>query len=198
MLQASQLIELAQLQVGVQASVHPGVRIVPPKSDFSINIRQRLFRDAVAAALQACSASSAGGQLQSWQDLAAKWSNQLHPAASAAAKESDKSISGKGCDQGTTGRVPGKATPAKGLGEGAANQFSPARNAVLAQMFLRSMAQLLRMDQEDAERIVHAAVAAHARARLLDSLAVVKQVPILPNMCAQHLHLVLQHLCLAS
>lgn len=43
-LQAAQLIELAQLQVGVRASADPSVRIMAPKTDFSSNIRQRLFR----------------------------------------------------------------------------------------------------------------------------------------------------------
>lgn len=133
---AAQLIELAQLQVGVQASADPSVRIANPKTDFSSNIRQRLFRDAVAAAIAACSASSPGGQLPSWQELAAKWTSQLPTAAT---------------------------------------NFSPARNAVLAQLFLRSMAQLLKIEFSDANRIVHAAVAAHTRARLLDSLAIIKQ-----------------------
>lgn len=91
----------------------------------------------MAAAIAACSASSPGGQLPSWQELAAKWSSQL---------------------------------------DAAARDFSPARNAVLAQMFLRSMAQLLKIERSDANRIVHAAVAAHTRARLLDSLAIIKQV----------------------
>lgn len=94
-------------------------------------------RDAVAAAIAACSASSPGGQLPSWQELAAKWTSQLPTAAT---------------------------------------NFSPARNAVLAQLFLRSMAQLLKIEFSDANRIVHAAVAAHTRARLLDSLAIIKQV----------------------
>lgn len=44
LLQAAQLIELAQLQVGVQASADPAVRIMAPKTDFTSNIRQRLFR----------------------------------------------------------------------------------------------------------------------------------------------------------
>lgn len=91
----------------------------------------------MAAAIQACSASSPGGQLPSWQELAAKWSSQLDPIA---------------------------------------KDFSAARNAVLAQMFLRSMAQLLNIEHSDAQRIVHAAIAAHTRARLLDSLAIIKQV----------------------
>lgn len=91
----------------------------------------------MAAAIQACSASSAGGQLPSWQELAAKWSSQLDLAA---------------------------------------KDFSAARNAVLAQMFLRSMTQLLKIERPDAHRIVRAAVAAHTRARLLDSLAIIKQV----------------------
>lgn len=45
----------------------------------------------------------------------------------------------------------------------------------LAQM-LRRLAELLKMERMDVERIVHAAVAAHTRAGLLDAVAAVRQV----------------------
>ena len=135
---AAQLVDLAVFQVGVSASADPAVHIAPPRTDFSVNIRQRLFRDATAVALDACSQSAAGKQTTAWHELASNWAEKQGTDAAAA------------CTPDVTGK--------------------------LAQMFLRSLAELFRMDQADAARIVHAAVAAHTRARLLDAVAAVKQV----------------------
>lgn len=135
---ATQLVDLAVFQVGVAASADPAVRIAPPRTDFSINIRQRLFRDATAAALEACSVSAAGRVTSAWQELASNWADKQGPD-SAVAGSSD--VTGK-----------------------------------LAQMFLRSLAELFQLEQRAVESIVHAAVAAHTRARLLDAVAAVKQV----------------------
>lgn len=134
---AAQLVDLAVFQVGVSASADPAVHIAPPRTDFSVNIRQRLFRDATAVALDACSQSAAGKQTTAWHELASNWAEKQGTDAAAA------------CTPDVTGK--------------------------LAQMFLRSLAELFRMDQADAARIVHAAVAAHTRARLLDAVAAVKQ-----------------------
>ncbi len=135
---ATQLVDLAVFQVGVAASADPAVRIAPPRTDFSINIRQRLFRDATAVALEACSLSAAGKVTDAWQELASSWAEKQ--AADCAVAHSPD----------VTGR--------------------------LAQMFLRSLAELFKLDQTEVERIVHAAVAAHTRAKLLDAVAAVKQV----------------------
>ncbi|KAA6423712.1 MAG: hypothetical protein FRX49_06283 [Trebouxia sp. A1-2] len=134
---ATQLVDLAVFQVGVAASADPAVRIAPPRTDFSINIRQRLFRDATAVALEACSLSAAGKVTEAWQELASNWAEK-RAADSAVARSPD-----------VTGR--------------------------LAQMFLRSLAELFKLEQTEVERIVHAAVAAHTRAKLLDAVAAVKQ-----------------------
>lgn len=138
---ATQLVDLAVFQVGVAASADPAVRIAPPRTDFSINIRQRLFRDATAVALEACSLSAAGKATEAWQELASSWAEK-QAADSAVAHSPD-----------VTGR--------------------------LAQMFLRSLAELFKLEQPEVERIVHAAVAAHTRAKLLDAVAAVKQVTYL-------------------
>ena len=138
---ATQLVDLAVFQVGVAASADPAVRIAPPRTDFSINIRQRLFRDATAVALEACSLSAAGKATEAWQELASSWAEK-QAADSAVAHSPD-----------VTGR--------------------------LAQMFLRSLAELFNLEQTEVERIVHAAVAAHTRAKLLDAVAAVKQVTYL-------------------
>lgn len=140
---ATQLVDLALFQVGVKASADPDVRIAPPRTDFSINIRQRLFRDATAVALEACALSAAGKQSSAWHELASNWAGKDMSAAGA-------------CTPAVTGR--------------------------LAQMFLRSLAELLKMEQGDVERIVHAAVAAHTRAKLLDAVAAVRQVLPSPRL----------------
>lgn len=134
---ATQLVDLAVFQLGVKASADPAVRIAPPRTDFSINIRQRLFRDATAVALEACAQSAAGKQSSAWHELASNW-------------------------------VP--------KGESDAGACTPALTGRLAQMFLRSLSELFKMERLDVERIVHAAVAAHTRARLLDAVAAVRQV----------------------
>ncbi|KAL0026567.1 hypothetical protein WJX77_006927 [Trebouxia sp. C0004] len=134
---ATQLVDLAVFQVGVAASGDPAVRIAPPRTDFSINIRQRLFRDATAIAFEACSLSAAGEVTEAWQELASNWAEK-QATDSAVAHSPD-----------VTGR--------------------------LAQMFLRSLAELFKLEQKEVEHIVHAAVAAHTRAKLLDAVAVVKQ-----------------------
>lgn len=138
---AAQLVDLAVFQVGVAASADPAVRIAPPRTDFSINIRQRLFRDATAVALEACSLSAAGKITEAWQELTSSWAEK-QATDSAVAHSPD-----------VTGR--------------------------LAQMFLRSLAELFKLEQTEVERIVHAAVAAHTRAKLLDAVAAVKQVTYL-------------------
>ena len=135
---ATHLVDLAVFQVGVNASSDPVVRIAPPRTDFSINIRQRLFRDATAVALDGCSSSAAGKLTPAWQELASNWASNQGPDAATI------------CRPDVTGK--------------------------LAQMLLKSLAELFKMEQKDAERIVHAAVAAHTRARLLDAVAAVKQV----------------------
>ena len=134
---ATQLVGLAVFQLGVKASAEPVVQIAPPRTDFSINIRQRLFRDATAVALEACAESAAGKQSSAWHELASKWAPK---------------------------------------GESDAGACSPAVTGRLAQMFLRSLAELFKMERMDVQRIVHAAVAAHTRARLLDAVAAVRQV----------------------
>ena len=134
---ATQLVDLALFQVGVKASADPDVRIAPPRTDFSINIRQRLFRDATAVALEACALSAAGKQSSAWHELASNWAGR------------DMSDAGA-CTPPVTGR--------------------------LAHMFLRSLAELFKQEQGDVERIVHAAVAAHTRAKLLDAVAAIRQV----------------------
>ena len=140
---ATQLVDLAVFQLGVKASADPAVRIAPPRTDFSVNIRQRLFRDATAVALDACAQSTAGKQSPAWHELASNWAPK---------------------------------------GESDAGACTPAVTGRLAQMFLRSLAELFKMERPDVERIVHAAVAAHIRARLLDAVAAVKQVT-LPLCC---------------
>ena len=143
---ATQLVDLAVFQLGVKASADPAVRIGPPRTDFSINIRQRLFRDATAVALEACAQSAAGKQSSAWHELASNWASKGGSNAGA-------------CTSTVTGR--------------------------LAQMFLRSLAELFKLDRVDVERIVHAAVAAHTRARLLDAVAAVKQVNCQSYYCSQ-------------
>ena len=135
---AAQLVDLAVFQVGVAASADPAVRIAPPRTDFSINIRQRLFRDATAVALEACMLSAAGKVTEAWQELASSWAEK-QATDSAVAQSPD-----------VTGR--------------------------LAQTFLRSLAELFKLEQTEVECIVNAAVAAHTRAKLLDAVAAVKQV----------------------
>ena len=150
---ATQLVDLAVFQVGVKASADPTVRIAPPRSDFSNNIRQRLFRDATAVALEACAQSAAGRQSAAWHELASNWAPKGASDAGA-------------CTPAVTGR--------------------------LAQMFVRSLAELLKMERVDVERIVHAAVAAHTRARLLDAVAAVRQVyihPLCVQFCISSLHM---------
>ncbi len=142
---AAQLVDLAVFQVGVAASADPAVRIAPPRTDFSINIRQRLFRDATAVALEACSLSAAGKVTEAWQELTSSWAEK-QATDSAVAHSPD-----------VTGR--------------------------LAQMFLRSLAELFKLEQTEVERIVHAAVAAHTRAKLLDAVATVKQVTCFFKNC---------------
>ena len=145
---ATQLVDLAVFQLGVKASADPGVRIAPPRTDFSINIRQRLFRDATAVALEACAQEAAGKQSSAWRELASNWAGK------------DKADTGF-CTPSVTGR--------------------------LAHMFLRSLADLFKLEQDEVERIVHAAVAAHTRAKLLDAVAAVKQVKLSVNMqCNLH------------
>lgn len=141
---ANQLVDLAIFQLGVKASADPAVRIAPPRTDFSINIRQRLFRDATAVALEACAQSAAGKQSSAWHELASNWLPKGESDAGA-------------CTPPVTGR--------------------------LAQMFLRSLAELFNLERADVERIVYAAVAAHTRARLLDAVAAVRQVT--PQICDQ-------------
>lgn len=136
---ATQLVDLAVFQLGVKASADPAVRIAPPRTDFSINIRQRLFRDATAVALESCAQSAAGKQSSAWHELASNWAPK---------------------------------------GESDAGACTPAVTGRLAQMFLRSLAELFKMERLDVERIVYAAVAAHIRARLLDAVAAVKQVTL--------------------
>lgn len=145
---ATQLVDLAVFHLGVKASADAAVRIAPPRTDFSINIRQRLFRDATAAALDACALAAAGKQSSAWQELASNWAPK---------------------------------------GESDAGLCSPAVTGRLAQMFLRSLAELFKLERADVERIVHAAVAAHTRARLLDAVAAVKQV-LVQDHCVRVSH----------
>ena len=58
----------------------------------------------------------------------------------------------------------------------AATEKSPQLAGKLAHMFLRNLAELFKLEQSEAERIVHAAVAAHTRAKLLTAVTAVKQV----------------------
>lgn len=144
---AAQLVDLAVFQVGVSASADPKVRIAPPRTDFTVNIRQRLFRDATAVALEACQRSAASSTTAAWQELAANWSKHVPDRADAA---------------------------------------SPAGAGKLAHMFLRSLAELFKLEQKEVERIVHAAVAAHTRAKLLTAHTAVKQVRVQHDcLCAR-------------
>lgn len=133
---ATQLVDLAVFHLGVKASADSAVRIAPPRTDFSINIRQRLFRDATAVALEACALAAAGKQSSAWHELASNWAPK---------------------------------------GQSDAASCSPAVTGRLAQMFLRSLAELFKLERADVQRIVHAAVAAHTRAKLLDAVAAVRQ-----------------------
>ena len=134
----AQLVDLAIFHVAVRASE---VRIAPPRTDFPINIRQRLFRDATAVALAACQLSAAGSTSAAWHELASNWDMQQGQQDAATATQMSPQLAGK-----------------------------------LAHMFLRNLAELFKLEQSEAERIVHAAVAAHTRAKLLTAVTAVKQV----------------------